>query len=138
MSPSRSSTWTTSRTSPWRPLTRDGHAGRTYELTGPRLLTFADVAAELTRATGREIGYLPITAAQYADTALAAGVPAEEIEPLSDLFRPRARRAQRAPDRRRRTGAGPPAPRLRRLRARHRGHRRLVARGRRRAPMIGS
>jgi len=67
-------------------LTRDGHAGRTYELTGPRLLTFADVAAELTRATGREIGYLPITAAQYADAALAAGVPAEEIEPLSDLF----------------------------------------------------
>jgi uncharacterized protein YbjT (DUF2867 family) len=67
-------------------LTRDGHAGQTYELTGPRLLTFADVAAELTRATGREIGYLPITAAQYADAALAAGVPAEEIEPLSDLF----------------------------------------------------
>ena len=67
-------------------LTRDGHAGRTYELTGPRLLTFADVAAELTRATGREIGYLPVTAAQYADAALAAGVPAEEIGPLSELF----------------------------------------------------
>jgi len=67
-------------------LTRDGHAGRTYELTGPRLLTFADVAAELTRAAGREIRYLPVTAAQYADAALAAGVPAEEIEPLSDLF----------------------------------------------------
>jgi hypothetical protein len=55
-------------------------------LTGPRLLTFADVAAELTRATGREIGYLPVTAAQYADAALAAGVPAGEIEPLSELF----------------------------------------------------
>ena len=67
-------------------LTRDGHAGRTYELTGPRLLTFVDVAAELTRATGREIRYLPVTAAQYADAALAAGVPAEEIEPLSELF----------------------------------------------------
>ena len=67
-------------------LTRDGHAGRTYELTGPRLLTFADVAAELTRATGREIRYLPVTAAQYADAALAAGVAAEEIEPLSELF----------------------------------------------------
>jgi len=67
-------------------LTRDGHAGRTYELTGPRLLTFADVAAELTRAAGREIRYLPVTAVQYADAALAAGVPAEEIEPLSDLF----------------------------------------------------
>jgi uncharacterized protein YbjT (DUF2867 family) len=67
-------------------LTRDGHPGRTCELTGPRLLTFADVAAELTRAAGREIGYLPVSAAQYADAALAAGVPAAEIEPLSDLF----------------------------------------------------
>jgi hypothetical protein len=44
------------------------------------------VAAELTRAAGREIGYLPVTAAQYADAALAAGVPAEETGPLSDLF----------------------------------------------------
>ena len=67
-------------------LTRDGHAGRTYELTGPRLLTFADVAAELTRATGREIRYLPVTAGQYADAALAAGVPADEIDPLCELF----------------------------------------------------
>src|SRR5436305_12628439 len=55
-------------------LTRDGHAGRTYELTEPRLLTFADVAAELTRATGREIGSLPITAPQYAESAPPAGV----------------------------------------------------------------
>lgn len=67
-------------------LTRDGHAGRTYELTGPRLVTFADVAGELTRATGRDIRYLPITAEQYADAAGRAGVPAEEIEPLSELF----------------------------------------------------
>lgn len=67
-------------------LTGDGHAGRTYELTGPRLLTFADVAAELTRATGRDIGYLPVSAARYAAEATRAGVPAEEIGPLSELF----------------------------------------------------
>jgi uncharacterized protein YbjT (DUF2867 family) len=67
-------------------LTQDGHAGRTYELTGPRLLTFADVAAELTRATGRDIRYQPISAGQYAAAAAQAGVPAEEIEPLSELF----------------------------------------------------
>jgi uncharacterized protein YbjT (DUF2867 family) len=67
-------------------LTRDGHAGRTYELTGPRLLTFADVAAELTRAAGRVIRYLPITATQYAEAAARAGVPGEEIGPLGELF----------------------------------------------------
>ena len=66
-------------------LTQDGHAGRTYELTGPRLLTFADVAEELTRATGRDIRYQPISAGQYAAAAARAGVPAEEIEPLSEL-----------------------------------------------------
>jgi uncharacterized protein YbjT (DUF2867 family) len=67
-------------------LTQERHAGRTYELTGPRLLTFADVAAELTRATRREIRYLPISAEEYAGAAAEAGVPAEEIEPLSELF----------------------------------------------------
>lgn len=67
-------------------LTEDGHAGATYDLTGPRLLGFADAAAELSRATGREITYLPVTAAEYAGAAAAAGVPAEEIAPLTDLF----------------------------------------------------
>lgn len=67
-------------------LTQDGHAGKTYELTGPRLLTFADVADELSRATGREIRYRPISAEQYADAAVRAGVPVEEVEPLSELF----------------------------------------------------
>lgn len=42
-------------------LTEDGHAGRVYELTGPRLLTFAEAAAEIAAATGREITYLPVT-----------------------------------------------------------------------------
>jgi len=36
-------------------LTEDGHVGQLYELTGPRLLTFAQVAEEIAQATGREI-----------------------------------------------------------------------------------
>ncbi|MEU0569064.1 NAD(P)H-binding protein [Nonomuraea sp. NPDC005983] len=67
-------------------LTRDGHAGRLYELTGPRLLTFTDVAAELSRATGRQITYVPVTAEQYAEGAIAHGVPEEEVEALNGLF----------------------------------------------------
>ena len=38
-------------------LTEDGHVGQVYELTGPRLLTFADAVAEIAAATGREIRY---------------------------------------------------------------------------------
>lgn len=67
-------------------LTQPGHAERVYELTGPRLLTFADVAAELSAATGREIRYLPVTAEEYATAAVQAGVPAQEIEPLTELI----------------------------------------------------
>lgn len=67
-------------------LTQNGHTGQTYELTGPRLLTFVDVAAELTWATGRDIGYQPMSSGEYASAAARAGVPAAEIEPLCDLF----------------------------------------------------
>ena len=37
-------------------LTRDGHVGKVYELTGPRLLTFGAVAAELARALAGTCG----------------------------------------------------------------------------------
>jgi uncharacterized protein YbjT (DUF2867 family) len=67
-------------------LTEDGHAGRVYELTGPRLLSFHDAAAELSAATGREIVYLPVTSEQYVVGAMDAGVPAEEAEMLGELF----------------------------------------------------
>lgn len=67
-------------------LTEPGHVGVLYELTGPRLLTFADAAAELSAATRREIRYVPVTPEDYAAAAAAAGVPTEEIEPLTDLF----------------------------------------------------
>ena len=36
-------------------LTQDGHTGELYEVTGPRLMTFADMAAVLSAATGRPI-----------------------------------------------------------------------------------
>jgi uncharacterized protein YbjT (DUF2867 family) len=42
-------------------LTEEGHAGKLYELTGPRLMTFAEMAAELSAAMGRTVQYVPIT-----------------------------------------------------------------------------
>lgn len=67
-------------------LTEDGHAGRSYELSGPRLLTFADAAAELTAALGRPVTYLPVTAAEFAEAAIGQGVPEDEVAMLNDLF----------------------------------------------------
>jgi len=67
-------------------LTTDGHDGQVYELTGPRLLGFADAAAEIGKASGREIRYVPVSAAEFAAGAAEQGVPEEEIEGLTDLF----------------------------------------------------
>jgi uncharacterized protein YbjT (DUF2867 family) len=67
-------------------LTEDGHAGRTYELTGPRALTFADAAAEISAATGRPVGYEPLTPAEFAAELTEVGVPPEVVELLDYLF----------------------------------------------------
>lgn len=41
-------------------LTKPGHRGRLYEVTGPRLMSFAEMAAELSTAIGTEVRYVPI------------------------------------------------------------------------------
>lgn len=60
--------------------------GRVYECTGPELLTFHDIAVDLSKATARTITYLPVGAEEYAVAAAAAGVPADEAEMLGELF----------------------------------------------------
>ncbi|MFF3314459.1 NmrA family NAD(P)-binding protein [Streptomyces sp. NPDC003035] len=67
-------------------LTRDGHAGLVHELTGPRLLTFGEVAAEVTRASGREVAYVPMTEDEYASLLQRFGLPAPDAQWLSALF----------------------------------------------------
>ncbi|SES22005.1 Uncharacterized conserved protein YbjT, contains NAD(P)-binding and DUF2867 domains [Tranquillimonas rosea] len=55
-------------------LTEDGHSGELYEVTGPRLMTFAEMAAALSQATGREIRHLPISFEDFhANVAQAGG-----------------------------------------------------------------
>jgi len=47
-------------------LTEDGHARRVYEVTGPRLLTFAEAVEELAQAAGRRIRYAQIPLSEFA------------------------------------------------------------------------
>ena len=42
-------------------LTEEGHAGKLYEVTGPRLMTFAEMAEQLSQSTGRPIRHVPIS-----------------------------------------------------------------------------
>jgi uncharacterized protein YbjT (DUF2867 family) len=67
-------------------LTEPGHGGRVFELTGPRLLTFHDAAADLSAACGRTIRYIPVTPDEYVDAAVIAGLPVEEAGPLAEMF----------------------------------------------------
>ena len=59
--------------------------GRVYEVTGPRALTFAEVAGVVT-AAGRPVEYVPVTVAGFVAGAVGAGVPAEVAGPLGELF----------------------------------------------------
>jgi uncharacterized protein YbjT (DUF2867 family) len=67
-------------------LTDDKHIGQLYELTGPRLLTFAEAAEEISNATGRDIPYVPVSLEEHAAVAAEQGVPSDVIELLTYLF----------------------------------------------------
>jgi uncharacterized protein YbjT (DUF2867 family) len=67
-------------------LTDDRHTGEVYELTSPRLMTFADAVGEIAEATGRDIRYVPISIDEYAAGAAEHGVPPEYVGFLSYLF----------------------------------------------------
>lgn len=67
-------------------LTEPGHAGQLYELTGPRLLSFAQAVAEIGKATGRDIRYRRISHAQFTETVAAHNLPPEFAWLLNELF----------------------------------------------------
>tara|TARA_R110002073_G_scaffold101393_1_gene230381 strand:+ start:3755 stop:4642 length:888 start_codon:yes stop_codon:yes gene_type:complete len=56
-------------------LTEPGHAGEVYEVTGPRLLSFAEIAAEISEASGRSVRFTDIPQAEFVDGLVAAGLP---------------------------------------------------------------
>jgi uncharacterized protein YbjT (DUF2867 family) len=66
-------------------LTNDRHIGQVYELTGPRLLTFAEAVDEIAEATGREIRFVPISIDDFASAAYH-DLPPEFVELLTYLF----------------------------------------------------
>lgn len=67
-------------------LTGDGHAGEVYEVTGPRLLSFAEVVAEIAAAAGRPVRFTPVPAAGYTEALHRSGAPAEVVALLTYLF----------------------------------------------------
>ena len=67
-------------------LTEDGHVGQLYEVTGPRLLSWADAVAEVAQAAGRPIRYLPVSLEDYASLLLEQEVPGDYVKMLTEVF----------------------------------------------------
>jgi uncharacterized protein YbjT (DUF2867 family) len=67
-------------------LTEPGHAGELYELTGPRLLTFAEAVGEIAAASGRDVRFVRIGVEEFAGAMAALGVPEDEVALLRFLF----------------------------------------------------
>ena len=67
-------------------LTESGHAGEVYEVTGPRLMTFTDIATELSEVTGREITYLQVPHEAFVDEVANSGAPKDVVWMLDYLF----------------------------------------------------
>jgi NAD(P)H dehydrogenase (quinone) len=63
-------------------LTGEGHENKTYELGGDEAWSFAEYAAELSRQTGKEIAYTPVSVEAYTGILAGAGLP----EPLAAIL----------------------------------------------------
>ena len=62
------------------------HAGQLYELTGPRLLSFAEAVEEIAQATGRELRYVPVPLDAFASALIAHDVTGDVVDLLTYLF----------------------------------------------------
>jgi len=64
--------------------TSTGHEGKVYELAGDTAYTAADLAAEVSRQTGKTITYTDLPAQQYATTLQGFGLPENFATILAD------------------------------------------------------
>lgn len=67
-------------------LVEPGLHNRLFEVTGPRALTFADCAAEISQAVGYEISYTQVPVDDYIDTLQQQGLPEDVQWLLRELF----------------------------------------------------
>ena len=62
------------------------HAGRTYRLTGPALISYADVAAALSDVLGRPVSYRPVSFEEDREAMVRAGLPEPAAEMNAQAF----------------------------------------------------
>ncbi|WP_413122433.1 SDR family oxidoreductase [Burkholderia orbicola] len=65
-------------------LATDGHAGKTYELAADDAFTLAQLAAEVSRQSGKTVVYNDLAQDAYADALTSAGLPPEFAGVIAD------------------------------------------------------
>jgi NAD(P)H dehydrogenase (quinone) len=66
-------------------LIGDGHAGHIYELAGDKAFTMAELAAEITRQSGKTIEYRDMSVEDYRAALISNGTPEELAPMLADM-----------------------------------------------------
>ena len=66
-------------------LTEEGHAFEVYEVTGPRMLTFAELAKAISVALGREVQFVEVPRETFSAAIADSGAP-QEIVWLTDYL----------------------------------------------------
>jgi NAD(P)H dehydrogenase (quinone) len=77
-------------------LVGEGHAGKVYELGGEPF-TMAQLAAEISRQSGKTVTYTDLSPEEYAELLVGAGLPAPFAEILADSDRAAAAGALEVP-----------------------------------------
>ncbi|MEU0843843.1 NAD(P)H-binding protein [Streptomyces sp. NPDC005962] len=62
------------------------HAGRIYELSGPRALTFGEAVELISRASGRPLTYRQVSPAAYAATLVEEGLSEDDAHHVAEMF----------------------------------------------------
>lgn len=65
-------------------LTADNQAGKIYELAGDTSYTLAELAAEISRQSGKNIGYVNLPETEYKNVLVKVGLPEPVAALLSD------------------------------------------------------
>lgn len=69
-------------------LTSNAFNGRTFNLTGPKALSYGEAAEILSRVVGKPIAYTPVDDATFVETLAGAGVPEDYARFLASIFHP--------------------------------------------------
>ncbi|QDK18995.1 SDR family oxidoreductase [Leclercia adecarboxylata] len=67
-----------------RVISEEGHAGKVYELAGDQAWTLSDLAAELSRQSGKNVAYQDLSEADFAAALKGVGLPAGLADMLAD------------------------------------------------------